>query len=76
MVEWRRGDVDACYSTVNVAAAMDVLERYGVRYVYVGAYERAYYPVAGLDKFDRMADQGVLRTVYDARGTRIYEVLE
>jgi hypothetical protein len=46
-----------------------------VRYVYLGAYERAYYDPAGLAKFDRMAGQGLLRLVYDADGVHIYEVL-
>lgn len=74
MVDWRRDDVRECYDTTDVARAWDILERYGVRYVYVGAYERAYYDPAGLAKFDRMAAQELLQVVYDAQGVRIYEV--
>ena len=76
MVTWRRSDVDLCYATTSVEEAMEIIDRYGVRYVYVGAYERAYYDAIGLGKFDQMAEQGLLRTVYDAHGTRIYEVPE
>ena len=76
LVGQRREDVDTCYSTVNVDAARDILKRYGVKYVYVGGYERAYYPSAALAKFDRMAEDGLLVTVYDARGVQIYEVVD
>jgi len=74
MVDWRRDDVRECYDTSDVARAQEILARYGVRYVYVGDYERAYYDPAGLAKFDTMAGQGLLRVVYDAQGVRIYEV--
>ena len=76
MVAWRRADVDACYSTVNVDEAAAILDQYGVRYVYVGAYEQAYYPRVGLAKFSNMAEAGVLDLVYDAEGVRIYEGLD
>ena len=72
MVAWRRADVNECYNTTDVARAQEVLERYGVRYIYVGEYERAYYDPAGLAKFDALVDQGLLELVYDAHGVRIY----
>jgi len=75
MVDWRRMDVTECYNTTDVARAREILARYGVRYVYVGAYERAYYEPAGLAKFDALAAEGVLRVVYDAGGVKIYEVV-
>jgi uncharacterized membrane protein len=75
LVDWRRDDVRECYDTTDVSRALDILDRYGVRYVYVGAYEWAYYDPAGLAKFDAMAAQGLLRAVYDAQGVRIYEVV-
>jgi len=76
MVDWRRNDVDECYNTPDVARAWEILSRYGVRYVYVGAYERAYYDPAGLAKFEGLVARGVLRVVYDVEGVRIYEVGE
>ncbi len=74
MVEWQRAEVDACYNTVEISEAQAILARQGVGYVYVGAYERAYYAEPGLAKFDLMADLGLLRLVYDDEGVRIYEV--
>jgi YYY domain-containing protein len=75
LVNWRRDDVDDCYDTLSVPRAQEILARYGVRYVYVGRYERAYYNPAGLGKFDLMVDQGLLQIVCDARGVKIYEVV-
>jgi YYY domain-containing protein len=76
MVNWRRDDVNAFYDTTSVDRAEEILDRYAVRYVYVGAYERAYYDSSGLGKFDRMVDEGLLRLVYDAAGVRIYEMVD
>ena len=75
MVNWRRDDVNECYSTTDVSRAADILERYGVRYIYVGEYERAYYGARSLDKFDQMVERGLLQRVYDAHGVTIYETL-
>jgi YYY domain-containing protein len=75
LVEQRRADVNTCYDTTDPSRAMDILTRYGVRYVYVGDYEWLYYSAAGLAKFDQLADQGLLRVRYDLFGVTIYEVL-
>ncbi len=75
MVNWRRDDVNQCYSTTDAAAAQEILTRYGVRYVYVGEYERAYYSQAGLAKFDELAARGWLQVVYNQYGVKIYEVV-
>ena len=75
MVEWRRNDVNTCYSTASIEVAGEILARYDVRYVYVGGYEQAYYAAAGLEKFAQMAEAGVLQAVYDAHDVVIYEVL-
>ncbi len=74
-VNWRRTDVAECYFTTVVSRAQEILARYGVGYVYVGEYERAYYDPAGLAKFDRMSSDGSLRVAYDAEGVKIYEVV-
>ena len=74
-VEKRRADVNACYNTGDVAYAWEILKHYGVSYIYVGEYERAFYDPAGLEKFDHMAAQGMLEVVYDKWGVRIYKVV-
>ena len=74
-VDRRRADVNTCYETGQAAVAWPILERYGVTYIYVGDYERAYYGVEGLAKFDEMTGAGNLRVVYDSAGVRIYQVI-
>jgi YYY domain-containing protein len=74
LVNWRRSDVNLLYQTRDIAVAEEILERYDVRYVYVGGYERAYYHPAGLKKFEWMTEQGLLTRAYDASGVTIYEV--
>lgn len=76
VVERRRADVNEFYSTEDIARAMELLKRYNVQYVYLGDYERAYYPnPMGLAKFDALVAQGSLEVVYDAHGVKIYRVM-
>jgi YYY domain-containing protein len=63
----REGDVREIYSTRSVERARELLARYGVTYVFVGALERnpEYASPAGLAKFDQFltpvyADEGVI----------------
>lgn len=71
----RRQDVDTIYSTTDLAQARDLLRKYGVDYVVVGALERngaqnkPAYPQAGLEKF------GALGTpVFGQSGTVIFKI--
>jgi uncharacterized membrane protein len=72
-VDQRLRDVQTMYNDPSPSKLVPFLEKYQVRYIYVGDLERAYYSADGLDKFDRMADR--LRPVYGAGGVTIYEVL-
>jgi len=69
----RHRDADNLYKTTDVSEAAQLLARYGVGYVYVGPFEQAVYPSAGLDKFDAMLEQ-YLDLVYDEDSVRIYRV--
>ena len=68
----RRNDVIDFYSTRATSSAVDFLERYGVKYVYVGELERQVYPESGIDKFDDMEHLGV-RKVFESGEVSIYE---
>lgn len=50
----RQPDVDLLYGTDDPAIAAQVIQKYGIDYVYVGSIERQVYPAAGLDKFETM----------------------
>lgn len=66
----REPDVDAIYKTSDATAALELLKKYGVRYVVVGRMEREKgYDAATLGKFRSFMD-----VVYDKDGTTIYRM--
>ncbi|MEX0761686.1 MAG: DUF2298 domain-containing protein [Dehalococcoidia bacterium] len=71
-VTQRRSQVEQFYNTQDVTQAIKFLDRYEVRYVYVGDLERLYYSEEGLAKFDQMEDRG-LRPAYEDDAVTIYE---
>ena len=84
-VAQRNRDVRDLYNSPDPQRALEVISRYGIRYIYVGPVERLhefageptperYASTAGLAKFERMKGETV-RTVYQRQGVIIYEVL-
>src|SRR5207244_868165 len=57
----RIADVGAIYRTADIAEARNLMAKYAVRLVVVGALERIYGTPGGLEKFGRMG----LKKVYD-----------
>ena len=74
IVRGRAGDVATMYNTSSHDGALELLERYRVSYIVVGALERGYYDERGIAKFDAMVEDGSLSLAYDNEGTRIYRV--
>ncbi len=68
----RRQQVDSFYRTGSITEAVQLLDRFDVRYVYIGELERITYPASGLDKFSRMEAFG-LRPVYSEGSVTIYK---
>jgi len=66
----RAADGDRIYNTQDMCVATDLLNKYNVSYVYIGATERARYG-RGLDKFE---DEDYFECVYIG-STRIYMLL-
>ena len=62
------------YETTDVVRTQELLSQYGVKYVVVGELERLYYPEAGLGKFEDLADEGLVRLVFQNQGVSIYEI--
>jgi uncharacterized membrane protein len=55
----RKADIDTIYRTLDSATAERLLQKYNVRYVYVGDPERQTYgggPAVALDKFARLGE--------------------
>ena len=67
----RRREVDAFYSNRSLTQALALMDKYNVRYVYVGELERLTYPASGLDKFNLMGALG-LTPVYEDGPVTIY----
>ncbi len=72
----RSSDVALLYNSADFQTAEQILDRYDVSYIYVGELERAYYDQNGLNKFETMAQQGLLEIVYDENGVTIYRVVD
>lgn len=64
LVTDRVAAVNSFYRDADISAALEFLRQYDVRYVVVGEYERVYYPPAGLQKFERMVNAGLLDIAY------------
>lgn len=74
MVDERVKDVETIYNSTRYAEARQLLDKYGVEYVYVGGQERAFYPGPGLDKFDSEVGRSLQR-VYQGGAVTIYRVV-
>ena len=75
LLDRRIQDTQLLYSDPSVVTAKKILDRYDVKYVYVGELEKMYYPQNGLAKLDRMVQDGMLHVVYQNPGVRVYEVI-
>jgi uncharacterized membrane protein len=73
LIQERKADVEQMLGgRVSFAAIQPLLDKYHVRYIYIGDLERTYYNTAGLRKFEVAANAGQLTVVYDADGVKIY----
>jgi YYY domain-containing protein len=82
----RQSDVQSFYGSEDPAFAMNFLQHYDVKYVYIGGLERTCYmtndqggclPMSGaaLDKFATLAHAGELREIYQNSDVVIYQVV-
>jgi YYY domain-containing protein len=74
-IDRRLRDISTLYRDVDPSVAQEILKRYDVRYIYLGELERIYYPGPGLDKFEVMRAQGVLKLAYHNEKVMIYQVV-
>ena len=74
-VERRVNHVQEIYNTPDPLRAHSLIDLYGVRHIIVGGLERATYSPEGLAKFDVLAQQGLLKLVYQGGAVTIYEVV-
>jgi uncharacterized membrane protein len=67
-VSERRDEVDSFYDTPLRSSALKILNKYQVKYVYIGELERAKYGTAGIAKFKSMVADGLVQ-VYPENGS-------
>jgi uncharacterized membrane protein len=75
--QWRGGrsihgpridDIAQLYKTTDWIGAQEILQRYGIRYVYFGELEEQMYGSRGLDKF-----RAHMNVIYEEDGVIIFE---
>ncbi len=66
----REPDIEALFTTTDLNLALTLIERYGIKYVYIGPLEVSRYPFAGLAKFAQIG-----KAVYNSGGVTIYRIL-
>ena len=70
-VEDRRRDIDMLYS--NPSMADEIIDRYGISYIYVGSVENLYYPSEGI-KALKEGLEGKLGIVFESKEVTILKV--
>lgn len=64
----RKPDIEKIYGSLDARAALTLVDKYDIKYVYVGPLERGSYPAAALDKFNYIMD-----VVYEQGAVTIYK---
>ena len=75
-VDQRDQNVRKFYDTPHIDVAVDILNHFDVKYVIRSGLEEVHSTEAGLEKFDRMVQQGLLSIAYAVDGGVIYQVNE
>ena len=75
VMDLRIRDAADLFGDMSLVTTQKIIERYNVKYIYVGELEKAYYPAEALAKFDQMVTDGDLRVAHQNPGVTIYEVV-
>ncbi len=76
MINQREANIRQFYNTESIDFAVDLLHLYAVQYIIVSDFEALHATPAGLAKFQRMVDRGLLAVAYAVDGGTIYQVRE
>jgi uncharacterized membrane protein len=73
LIDRRKQDIQRMLGErTSFEAVRPLLDKYHVKYIYVGDLERAYYDAAALQKFEDAAQRGLVQVVYRDGGVTIY----
>lgn len=77
MNEWifqRERNIHQFYDTDSIDVAVDIIHHFDVRYIVRSGLEEVHSTVDGLEKLDRMVEQGLLSVSFEVTGGKIYQV--
>ena len=77
MNEWifqRERNIQQFYATDSIDVAVDIIHHFQVKYIIRSGLEEVHSTVEGLQKLDRMVDQGLLSVSFEVDGGKIYQV--
>jgi YYY domain-containing protein len=74
IISARQRAIEEIYQAADPVAALELLQRYGIEYVYVGGFERNVYAAEGLAQLEQLAQRGFLETVFSQGRATIYRV--
>ena len=72
-IQRRISDIRTIYETRNVEKAFELIEKYKVKYIYIGRLEKLYYSSDGLSKF-KLEMKEDIEKVYSNKEVEIYKV--
>ena len=73
-ISQRKNDIRYIFSTTDTELSLNLLDKYKVKYIYVGDIERHYYPEEGIAKFSEMLGSS-LSMAYKNERVTIYEII-
>lgn len=76
VINYRKMVINDIYNSTNIDQALELIEDYGISYIYVGGLEQALYNPIGLAKFATMVQMGRLETAFTSGNTTIYRVVQ
>ena len=75
-VEQREVNIQQFYNTADIDIAVDIIHHFDIKYIIRSGLEDVQSTEAGLEKFDRMLNAGLLKVAFLTEGGMIYEVNE
>jgi len=73
-VDQREQNVLQFYNTEDIDIAVEIINHYDIKYIIRSGLEEVHSSDAGLEKFDRMVESGLLDVAFVIEGGTIYEV--
>ncbi|NJN65496.1 MAG: hypothetical protein HC884_01670 [Chloroflexaceae bacterium] len=74
VIHHRQQVIAQIYNDPDPFQAFQLIQTYGIEYVYTGGVEQALYEPAGLDKFETLVQRGLFQRVFQYGTTTLYRV--